>query len=547
MLFARLAAAVLLAALLMPATRAGDLPDHRVGMGLDGVSYYQSYAPFADLVKTMRFRDVGSWADDGLPASAAEGKAVTGRVGVDNAEPFPRGEYVLTWRGEGEVVLDRPKKAELVSDETADGVHRRVYRLPDGPGEYGPQIEITAFPVADLHLYVPGGEEAQGRWNPEYLRVMEPFRGTHLRFMDLNRTNHSEQQDWSDRTPPDAPTYLTNHADSPPVAFEGSVPYEAMIELCNEMDADLWLTVPHLATAEYRANLAHLIRTGVDRATGERTVEPLQDDLKVWLEYSNEVWNWNFAQSKWVLDNVEGDALDDKYARKAKELFDAFEAEFGGSDRLVRVIATQTGYSDGRRSQQRLAALEALGGTADALAITTYFAHDLEQWIVDGWPVTKDEALDELSARIGTGPFTPDGDEHGRNHNQVPHYRTAAEHGVPVVAYEGGPHLLPERPVVPPGATGQEPEKQKAARLVPELKAFIQDLERDPRFGEIYRQYLARHEASGLRVNTPFVLVSGWRDSGQWGHMESLAPGADEAVKYRAILDFYDLPAPPDR
>ena len=71
MLFARLAAAVLLAALLTSAARAGDLPDHRVGMGLDGVSYYQSYAPFGDLVKTMRFINVGSWTDDGLPASAA--------------------------------------------------------------------------------------------------------------------------------------------------------------------------------------------------------------------------------------------------------------------------------------------------------------------------------------------------------------------------------------------------------------------------------------------------------------------------------------------
>ena len=548
MLFARLVAAVLLAALLTPAARAADLPDHRVGMGLGGVSYYQSYAPFRDLVKTMRFRDVGSWADGGLPASAADGKTVTGRVGVDNAEPFPTGDYVLTWRGEGEVALDRPNDAELVSDESDGDAHRRVYRLPDGPGKYGLQVEIKAFPVADLHLYVPGTEEAEGRWNPEYLRVMEPFRGTHLRFMDLNHTNHSKQQDWSDRMPPDAGTYLTNHVNSPEIADRGAVPYEAMIELCNALDADMWLTVPHLATAEYRANLAHLIRTGVDKATGERTAEPLDEDLKIWLEYSNEVWNWNFAQSKWVNENVEGDKLDDKYSKKAKELFDAFEAEFGGSDRLVRVIGTQTGYSNGWRSQQRLAALDAQGGTADALAITTYFAHDIEQWIVDNWPVTKEQTFKEFASRVGTGPFTLDESEHQRNHNKVHHYRIAEEYGIPVVAYEGGPHLLPERPVVPPDATveeGDKPKKQRATKLVPEMKAFIQDLERDPRFGEIYKQHLARHEASGLRVNTPFVLVAGWRDSGQWGHMESLAPGADEAVKYRAILDFYDLPAPP--
>ena len=74
---------------------------------------------------------------------------------------------------------------------------------------------------------------------------------------------------------------------SAPMPVKGRVPYEAMIELCNTMDTDFWVTVPHMATDEYVANLAHLIHTGVDRATGEKTTEPLEDGLKVWIEYSN--------------------------------------------------------------------------------------------------------------------------------------------------------------------------------------------------------------------------------------------------------------------
>ena len=65
------------------------------------------------------------------------------------------------------------------------------------------------------------------------------------------------------------------------IVDEGSVSYEAMIELCNEVGADMWITVPHMATDEYVANLAHLIRTGVDRATGEQTTRPLREDLRV--------------------------------------------------------------------------------------------------------------------------------------------------------------------------------------------------------------------------------------------------------------------------
>ena len=252
----------------------------------------------------------------------------------------------------------------------------------------------------------PAASRPKGQWNPQYLRVLEPFRGTHFRFMDLNHTNHSPQKDWSDRTPPTAANYLDKHPDAPPLPWNGSVPYEAMIELSNELDADMWVTVPHLATPEYLQNLAHLIRTGVDKATGEQTTKPLKDDLKVWVEYSNEVWNWGFAQSDWTNDNVPGDKLDDKYAKKSKELFDIFETEFGGDERLVRVIATQTGYGNGWRTQQRLAAIDA--DSVDALAITTYFSHDLEQWIVDRWPVTQDEALDELERRVGSGPLTED-------------------------------------------------------------------------------------------------------------------------------------------
>ena len=53
----------------------------------------------------------------------------------------------------------------------------------------------------------------------------------------------------------------------------------------------------------------------------------------------------------------------------------------------------------------------------------------------------------------------------------------AEEAGIPVVAYEGGPHLLPDRPVVAPGtvaAEGKEPKKVKASTLIPEFKDFIQ-------------------------------------------------------------------------
>jgi hypothetical protein len=523
--------------------------DHRVGIGLGGVSYYMPYPPFNDLVKTMRWIDVAEWGPDGVPAAAEPDRQVIGRVGVDHGSTYPAGEYTLTWSGPGDVTLDRPRDAELIDEQlNPEGTSRRVYRLPDGPGEYGPQLQIQAFPIGEVHLYIPGGENA-GLWNPDYLRVIEPFRGTHIRYMDLGGTNHSQQQTWADRTPLNWASYLVgNHNRSADEPIAGRVPWEAMIQLANATETDMWITVPHLADAEYLTNLAHLIHTGVDRATGEQTTEPLDDDHRVWLEYSNEVWNWNFDQSDWVNENVEGDRLDDRYSRKALEVFNAFEEEFGGTDRLVRIIGTQTNYGDAWRTEQRLAALDPQQDV-DAIAITTYFSHDMAQWSVDHWPVTVQQYLDELSRRVGTGPFTT-GDEIDADRRRAMQYALAAEAGLPVVAYEGGPHLTAHHRVwsreTPEAQRTQQNRRARvpADELIPDYLAFLQQVERTPRFAEVYRQHLQRHDDSGLAVNTPFVLVAGWRPSGQWGHLESLAQPLDEAPKMRALVEHYGLQPP---
>jgi hypothetical protein len=531
-----------LAAILLTVQTTADpsLPiDHEVGMGLDGVSYYMAYSPFNDLTKTMRFIDVARWGDHGVPAAANPGKTVLGRVGVGRGDTFPKGDYTLTWRGEGEVSLDRPKDAELIKETTENGVHRKVYRLADGPGEFGPQLRFDRFPVTDLHFYLPGRDETSGLWNPDYLRVIEPFRGTHLRFMDLNHTNHSKQKEWSDRTPVAFTSYLTEHHNrSAELEVKGRVPYEAMIELCNTLDADMWITVPHLADEPFVSNLAHLIRMGVDKATGEQVTEPLKDDLKVWVEYSNEVWNWNFSQSQHVLNNMPGEKLADKYIAATLPVFEAFEKEFGGTDRLIRILGTQSGYP--WRTGERLRKIDR--DAFDALAITTYFSHDMEQWAVERWPVTKDQFLEELEQRIGQGPFTAS-DEKGQNQDKYENFRFAKEHGVPVVSYEGNSHLVASRRMVPPGAP-EGAKKQPIYNFMPEFTDFLHEVESDPRLAEIYETWLERHELSGLVANTPFVLLADWSRHGQWGHMRNLTQTLDEAPKYRMLIEHYDLPAP---
>ena len=65
-----------------------------------------------------------------------------------------------------------------------------------------------------------------------------------------------------------------------------------MIELCNKLDADMWVNIPHLATDDYVNQLADLIKTNLDA------------DLRVWVELSNELWNGQFSQTQWLRANA---------------------------------------------------------------------------------------------------------------------------------------------------------------------------------------------------------------------------------------------------
>ena len=67
-------------------------------------------------------------------------------------------------------------------------------------------------------------------WNPQFLEEIAIYRS--FRFMDWDNTNNSQRESWSQRTARGA-------------AKQNPAAYEWMIDLCNRMDADMWVTVPH--------------------------------------------------------------------------------------------------------------------------------------------------------------------------------------------------------------------------------------------------------------------------------------------------------------
>lgn len=194
-----------------------------------------------------------------------------------------------------------------------------------------------------------------------------------IRFMDWCSANDNPISLWSDRTRPAHAIWargeriVTDH--------EGTlgVPYEVMVRLCNETNADLYITVPVLADVNdpantYVTNLAKLIRYGSDGVNPYSSTQanpvwaPLNAALKVYVEYGNETWNtapdykgypWTKRESDLQLAdtlatgtlhpiNFDGEPspniLQNRYcAYRITQISDVFRAVFGDAAMMTRV------------------------------------------------------------------------------------------------------------------------------------------------------------------------------------------------------------------
>ncbi len=132
----------------------------------------------------------------------------------------------------------------------------------------------SSNPMDNFHLMMPGygnGTTPEPMFTPDFLQSLKPF--SDIRFMNWGQTNDSTLANWQDRVGPNA--FLT---DGP-----GGVPYEDMIELCNETGKDMWINIPALATPQFVQSLAQLISA------------QLNPSLNVYFEYGNEDWNAGFS------------------------------------------------------------------------------------------------------------------------------------------------------------------------------------------------------------------------------------------------------------
>ena len=318
--------------------------------------------------------------------------------------------------------------------------------------------------------------------------------------MDWGATNGSPLQQWSERPLPSDLRYTT----------EKGAPIETMIALANEGNADAWFCVPHQADDEFIRNYAQLVKA------------QLKPNLKAYVEYSNEVWNGGFEQSKYAqqrgqqlgLANNPQEAGRYFYAQRTTEMGRIWREVFGeqAKDRLVIVAASQAANPS---VAKQILGYKDTAAQVDALAIAPYFGNGFGRPNVAA--TTANWTLDELFDNL-------QGEVRGENKTKEigQHAAIAKEYGLKLLAYEGGQHLV--------GSGGAQNNEQ--------LMTLFHAANRDPRMGALYQEQLTNWFAAGGDLYTLYSSVTRPNKNGSWGLSEYLGQSAQEAPKYAAVVEF---------
>ena len=532
-----------------------QITNTHLALGLAGVNDWSVQQPFLNLLKTGRPwighlpDQFGGWTEADLVKAGALGPygwpvkippelaKISTLILTDLPEDAAgvAGRYLLTYQGKGTLKVE----GRVTIVEEAPG---RVL-FDYAPGEGLVAVTLLALDASDpiYDIVVVRAARAQmladgAIFNPDWLARIRGAKG--LRFMDWMMTNDSALAEVKARPLPKDYSYARN-----------GVPMEIMVALANELKADPWFTLPHLANDDLVRTYAQIAHDQLDPA------------LKAQVEYSNEVWNWQFAQARWAEEQGIARWGRDKtwvqfYGLRAAQVMGIWSDVFKDApSRLTRIVSVQTGWLG--LEEQILDAplvvadgLPAPAASFDAYAVTGYFSAELggeqkyttvKDWLkqsADG--ARKDAAAQGLSGAAAeanvashrydladklAGQELRDGSVTGNAANSLTqmlaetlpyHAAIAADRGLKLMMYEGGSH------VVGYGALVDDEE----------LTAFFTHFNFTPEMGTLYAELLAGWQMISDQPFNAFVDV--YRP-GKWGSWGALRHLGDDNPRWDAL------------
>jgi multidrug transporter EmrE-like cation transporter len=470
-----------------------------LGMNLRFVSYSSSTPVFIDAMRAglpWISRTSEAWDDKRTLPKSKEGWVTSLQPGQIAASLVPSalgGRMVLTWEGKGRVSVQNTKA--MIEEKP----NRLVF---DAEPRIELEIQVQEIdakdPPRNIVLVPIDLEKSTERFHPLFLERLAPF--SVIRFLEWSHVNGSKLERWEDRTLPSQAFQST----------EAGVAYEYQIELVNRLGSDLWICVPHLANDDFVRSLAKLVK------------EKLHPGGKVWIEWSNEVWNdapaftqGQFARKQGMqasLQDWDENAARLRYqSRRSVHLFKVFNEAFGDERRLIRVMASQQGN---KWAHEELLEFEDAYKFTDALAIAPYFAMEIgaakrEKWILES---SATAILDEIEKK--SLPETIGWIEDSA--------KVAKKYSLDLVAYEGGQHLV------------ADPDIHNR----PGINEKLDEVNRHPRMKAMTLQLLKAWKQNGGTTFVYYAFDGAPSKWGRFGALETIDQPIEKANKYDALLDF---------
>ncbi|WP_162197188.1 Ig-like domain-containing protein [Loktanella sp. S4079] len=436
------------------------LADPTIAYGLGGLSDWSTGMVFLDIMKSSRglvghtdqwgafsneqMSEAGYLDENGWPTEIPEEIDSIGTIWAwsntsenEGVRATRAGTYVLEYEGEGEFRLGGD--VEIISQEgnkiTFEAGGNTIFLNisetdPNGTGDHLRNFTMIKEEHLDLH-------EAGAIFNPDWLDVIEDTRA--IRFMDWMGTNNSTISEWSERGMIDNQTWTG-----------GQPPVEVMVELANQIGADPWFTMPHLATEEYMREFATYVRDNLD------------EGLKVTVEYTNEGWNWAFQQTQELLAMAKeefgeelGRNVNSYYAYKATQMALIWKEVFGdeAETRLTTALGVQTGNEFTLRSILNAQTWEQAdpenyqrpADVFDAIAATSYFGSSIMSDEENRNALAAAIADPNVDANAWLTAMLRDPEYSGSVPSKIEQLKSLkniiAEDGLELILYEGGQHV----------------------------------------------------------------------------------------------------------
>lgn len=405
--------------------------------------------------------------------------------------PGMEGTYKLSFTGKASISLNGSYNTKIENVRYDAALNRTTADVVRGPNAANPGstnmtliFRNTGTGIKDLKVIRPGYDPLNPPlYTREFLQHIERFKV--LRFMDWLRTNLNPATTWESRALP-----TRRHMGA------GGVPWEHVIALANETQKDIWINIPVGADDGYVTELAKLLKS------------TLNDTSKIYVEYSNELWNSQFKQYFTNRDLATSELLNNpnsvlaydgktnvdilgyrRIAKRGKEISDIFRSVYGDAAMMTKVrpiFASQVVHT--AIAQLGLNFIDAVYGPPSryfyAFAGAPYFnLGSLQQY--DG--LSTDDVLQAMNASVTAMPRTAYFEKN---------VAFASWYRLPFFAYEAGADTFGQGSIA----------SKKAASL-------------DPRMLDLCKRYLSTWYAGGGQMLMWYTAGASTWDTqyGTWG------------------------------